>query len=108
MSERSAIVGPGLPPLRIPTTPVCAMPVCTSIPIWRNCSATIFDVRNSRLLSSGFWWKSRRQLITCGITAAVATSSAASVTAACVGAMAVAISSHDASNWRWVMFEVPR
>ena len=83
------------------------MPVCTSIPILRNCSATIFDVRNSRLLSSGFWWKSRRQVITCGITAAVAASSDASVTAACAGPAAVATSSNDARNWRWVMIVAP-
>ena len=31
MSARSAITGPGLPPTSVPTTPVCATPVFTSI-----------------------------------------------------------------------------
>ena len=92
MSARSATVGPGLPPRSTPTTPVCATPVRTSRPSLRNCSATAFEVRNSRLPSSGFWWKSRRQAMTCGITAVAAASSWASVTAASADTAAAASS----------------
>ena len=40
MSARTAISGPGLPPLRRATTPVLATPVRTSRPRLRSCSAT--------------------------------------------------------------------
>ena len=48
MSARSATVGPGLPPLRIPTTP--GMPPtfsCTSMPSALRCAATNAAVRFS-------------------------------------------------------------
>ncbi len=54
MSERNATVGPGRPPRSSPTTPVWAIPVRTSIPRLFRCSAILAEVRNSRLLSSGF------------------------------------------------------
>ena len=41
MSARRAITGPGRPPSRMPTTPVCATPVVTSIPSDSRCWATI-------------------------------------------------------------------
>ncbi len=66
MSARSAITGPGLPPFSTPTTPVCATPVFTSSPSDFRCAATAAAVRVSRFPSSGFWWKSRRQSMTCG------------------------------------------
>jgi hypothetical protein len=53
MSARIASFGPGWPPLRMPTTPVCAMPVRTSRPSFFSCAATSAAVRVSRLLSSG-------------------------------------------------------
>ena len=53
MSARSATTRPGLPPRSTPTTPVFATPSRTSMPSDRRWSATIFDVRTSRLLSSG-------------------------------------------------------
>src|SRR5690606_10000512 len=57
-----------------PTTPVCATPVCTSKPNASKCSATTFAVRNSRLLSSGCWCKSRRHSITfCSSSALIRT-----------------------------------
>ncbi len=71
MSARSATTGPGRPPRRTPTTPVCATPVCTSIPRERRWSATSFEVRTSRLESSGCSWMSRRQAMTWGITSRV-------------------------------------
>jgi hypothetical protein len=48
MSALSATTGPGFPPLRIPTTPVLAIPVCTSIPSERRCAAIFSAVLNSR------------------------------------------------------------
>jgi hypothetical protein len=42
-----ATTGPGFPPLRIPTTPVLATPVCTS-PSERRCAAIFSAVLNSR------------------------------------------------------------
>src|SRR5262245_8680524 len=54
MSARIAIVRPGLPPFRMPTTPVCAMPVCTSMPSAFSFFATSSPVRVSRFESSGF------------------------------------------------------
>ena len=65
--------GPGMPPLSTPTTPVCATFSRTSSkPSARRCSATMPAVRNSRLPSSGFWWKSRRQATTLGSTRSAA------------------------------------
>ena len=54
MSALKAIVFPGFVPFKIPTTPVWATSVKTSIPKERICSATFFDVLNSLLDSSGF------------------------------------------------------
>ncbi len=64
MSARRRIVGPGNVPSMTATTPVCAMPVRTSSPSARRCSATFADVRTSRLASSGWRWKSRRHSTT--------------------------------------------
>jgi hypothetical protein len=44
---RRAITGPGLLPLKIPTTPVFCDPVCTSIPKLRKCAAIFSAVLNS-------------------------------------------------------------
>ena len=66
MSARKATTGPGLPPFSSATMPVCATPVWTSNPSALRCSATMPDVRNSRLPSSGFWWMSCRHSITLG------------------------------------------
>ena len=52
-SDRTATTGPGLAPFRIPTTPVCAIPVWTSSPRPASRSATSFEVSNSRFESSG-------------------------------------------------------
>src|SRR5262245_10330130 len=63
MSARIAIVRPGLPPFRMPTTPVCAMPDCTSMPSAFSRFATSSPVRVSRFESSGFLCKSWRSAI---------------------------------------------
>ena len=47
MSARSATTGPGLPPLRTPTTPVSPTPVVTSQPSALKCLATSAAVRVS-------------------------------------------------------------
>ena len=52
MSARRATVRPGLPPFRMPTTPVRATPVRTSSPRPRRCSAT--RLRGPRLLVAEF------------------------------------------------------
>ncbi len=79
MSARRATPGPGRPPFSTPTTPVWAtFSRTTSKPSERRWSATIRAVRVSRLPSSGFWWKSRRQATTRGATRAAAASTAAS------------------------------
>src|SRR5262245_20804822 len=54
MSARIAIVRPGFPPFRMPTTPVCATPACTSMPSAFSRFATSSPVRVSRFESSGF------------------------------------------------------
>src|SRR5690606_8795998 len=64
MSARSSTVGPGRPPSSSATTPVWATPVSGSRPSARRWAATFSAVRNSRLLSSGCWWMSRRQACT--------------------------------------------
>jgi len=56
MSARRATVRPGLPPRRIPTTPVRATPGRTSMPRPRKWSTTRRDVRVSWSPSSGCWW----------------------------------------------------
>src|SRR5688572_17524544 len=58
------------------------MPVFTSSPSFLRWSATSFEVRTSRLLSSGFWWMSRRHAITLLPTFASASSSCCCVTSA--------------------------
>ena len=64
MSARKATTGPGSAPFSSPTTPVWATPVRTSSkPSARRWSATMPAVRNSRLPSSGWACRSRRQAI---------------------------------------------
>ena len=57
ISARNAITGPGLPPFKMATTPVLAMPVLISSPRPFSCSTMYADVLNSRLPSSGCWCK---------------------------------------------------
>ena len=78
MSARRATTLPGLPPFKIPTTPVLPTPVRTSRPSLRRWSATILAVRTSLFDSSGCSWKSRRQAITFGCSAAAWANTAAS------------------------------
>jgi hypothetical protein len=63
MSALRATTGPGFPPLKIPTTPVLAIPVCTSIPRERRCVAIFSAVLNSLFPNSGFG-ENRRHVIT--------------------------------------------
>src|SRR4051794_27884328 len=75
MSARRAIFGPGLPPSMIATTPWPAM-IFGCKPSARRCPATLAEVRSSRLDSSGWAWKSRRQatIFASSFVAAAATS----------------------------------
>lgn len=78
MSARTATTGPGRPPRRMPTTPVCATPVRTSSkPSARRWSATSSAVLNSRLPSSGFWWMISRSRTMVSSTWATASSTRA-------------------------------
>ena len=47
MSARRATTGPGLPPFRMPSTPMMPTPVFTSIPSFLRCSAASAAVRVS-------------------------------------------------------------
>ncbi len=78
MSARRATTLPGLPPFRMPTTPVLPTPVRTSMPRARRWSATILAVRTSLLLSSGCSCRSRRQAMTLGCSALALANTAAS------------------------------
>ena len=68
MSARTAISGPGFPPLSRATTPVLAMPVRASSPSARRWAATSSAVWLSRLESSGFWWMRWRSSMSWGAT----------------------------------------
>src|SRR5687768_13196376 len=82
MSARTPTTGPGLPPRRMPTTPVFATGWRTSRPSARSRSATNAPVRTSRLPSSGFWWMSRRVATSAGVMASAAARISASGAAA--------------------------
>src|SRR3546814_932739 len=94
MSARSAIFGPGLPPLMIAVTPWWAMPVRGSRPSARRCSATLPAVRSSRLDSSGWAWKSRRQSTTCCCSCCAA----AATSGRCAGAASWATTESGAAS----------
>ncbi len=71
MSARRATTGPGRAPCSRPTTPVTPTSVRTSSkPSSRRCAATMPAVRTSRLPSSGWACRSRRQAIRRGWIAA--------------------------------------
>ena len=68
MSARSATFGPGSAPSTTAVTPWWAIPVRTSSPSARRCSATLAEVCSSRLDSSGCWWNQRRSSTTSAAT----------------------------------------
>ena len=56
ISALSPTTGPGFPSFKIATTPVLAIPVWGLYPIFLSSSAILWEVLNSLLLNSAFWW----------------------------------------------------